>query len=468
MDTILLVAALACSAIAAFFAYRASKGAGSDGLLVDLRQQVTEMREQQRIQAIDARRENNERFRENREELSRTLSDLQQMLALQATDAATLQHALIRDILEETAALQRHVQAALRESRMEQADAMDDFALTLSNTAKDLRAEQKEARRMQEEQLEKIRSENSKKLDQMQRTVDEKLEDTLERRFDSSFRMISERLEQVHRGLGEMHKLADGVGDLKRVLTNVKTRGTLGEIQLEAILEQMLSPSQYVKNAYPIPGSDRHVEFAIRLPGQEQGRPVLLPIDSKFPMETYQRMADLSDAGAPATEIESQARQLEAEIRKCARDISDKYVCPPYTTDFGVLFVPTEGLYAEILRRPGLFETLQRELRVTVVGPSTLCAFLSSLQMGFRTLAIEKRSSEVWSLLGNVKTEFGKFGEALAKVRKKLSEAANVVENADRRTRVMERKLKDVEAAPLDELAPPPANIPENRINARD
>jgi DNA recombination protein RmuC len=288
----------------------------------------------------------------------------------------------------------------------------------------------------------------------MRKTVDEKLHATLEQRLGDSFKLVSERLEQVHRGLGEMQTLAAGVGDLKKVLTNVKTRGTWGEVQLEALLDQVLTAEQYEKNIATRPKSNERVEFAIRLPGREMGeddnRPVWLPIDAKFPMEDYQRLLEAQDRADPLA-VEIAAKALEMRLRDEAKKIRDKYVEPPYTTDFAILYLPIEGLYAEALRRPGLAEALQRDWRVSIAGPTTLAALLNSLQMGFRTLAIEKRSSEVWGVLGAIKTEFGKFGEALEATRKKLEQATKSIESAGVRTRQIERKLKGVEALPMVE-----------------
>ena len=286
----------------------------------------------------------------------------------------------------------------------------------------------------------------------MRKTVDEKLHATLEHRLGESFKLVSDRLEAVHKGLGEMQTLAMGVGDLKRVLTNVKTRGTWGEVQLGALLEQLLTPDQYATNIATRPGSKEVVEFAIRLPGRQGDEQVWLPIDSKFPIEDYERIVAAQDL-ADAAGMEEASKALEARIKLEAKSIRDKYIEPPHTTDFGILFLPTEGLYAEVLRRPGLSDWLQRECRVTIAGPTTLTALLNSLQMGFRTLAIEKRSSEVWLVLGAVKTEFGKFGEVLANAKKQLQTVANSIDSAETRSRQMERKLKEVEALPGPEAA---------------
>ncbi|MDD2509982.1 MAG: DNA recombination protein RmuC [Syntrophomonas sp.] len=298
-----------------------------------------------------------------------------------------------------------------------------------------------------EERVRELQKENAQKLDQMRNVVDEKLHATLEQRLGESFKLVSERLEQVHKGLGEMQALATGVGDLKKVLTNVKTRGTWGEVQLGNILEDILAPEQYGTNVAVKKGAER-VEFAIKLPGPDkENSPLWLPIDAKFPMEDYYRLLEAYD-GADLTAIEQAGKNLENRIKAQAKEICGKYIEPPATTDFAIMFLPTEGLYAEVLRRPGLFENLRQDYRVTVAGPTTLAAILNSLSMGFRTLAIQKRSGEVWAILGAVKSEFGKFGTVLEKTRKKLQEASNSIEEAARRSRVMERKLKDVEELP--------------------
>ena len=295
--------------------------------------------------------------------------------------------------------------------------------------------------------LKELQELSKSKFEEIKVLVDDKLKQTLETRFNESFKLISERLEQVYKGLGEMHGLAEGVGDLKRVLSNVKTRGNMGEVELGNILQQILSPEQYVENACVEQDSQRRVEFAVKLPGADpDGRPILLPIDSKFPIEDYQRLLDAYDNGG---DIEKEGAKFEASVRRCATEINSKYIIPPATTDFAIMFVPTEGLYAEILRRTGLFESLRRDYKITVTGPANLAAFLSSLQMGFRTLAIEKRSSEVWKLLSQVKTEFTTFGDILDKTRKKLTEAANVIDSAGVRSRAIERRLRDVEDSPF-------------------
>ncbi len=303
-----------------------------------------------------------------------------------------------------------------------------------------------EHRKTLESQLQLLREENTVKLNEMRTTVDEKLQEALEKRLADSFKQVSERLEQVYRGLGEMRTLASGVGDLKRVLTNVKSRGTWGEVQLEALLEQVLTNAQYVKNYSPKSNSE-HVEFAIRLPGRNSEDPdeaVWLPIDAKFPLEDYQRLVDAQESGEVKI-VEEAGKLLEIRIRACAKDIHTKYLNPPETTDFALLYLPTEGLFAEVIRRPGLTDLLQRQFRVVVAGPTTLWSILNSLQMGFRTLAIEKRSSEVWKLLEAVKTEWLKYNDALEKVQQKLQQAASSIDSTRVRVRAIGRKLKDID-----------------------
>ncbi|MGH8428113.1 MAG: DNA recombination protein RmuC [Gammaproteobacteria bacterium] len=296
-----------------------------------------------------------------------------------------------------------------------------------------------------EARLKAIQDDNEKQLEKMRATVDEKLQTTLETRLGQSFKLVSERLEAVQRGLGEMQTLATGVGDLKRVLTNVKTRGIFGEVQLAALLEDVLTVEQYSANVATRPGSNERVEFAIRFPGQDRDAPVWLPIDAKFPREDYERLLDAQERADPAA-AEAAAAALERRMRDEARSIVAKYVAPPYTTEFAILFLPTEGLYAEVLRRPGLVDSLQREYRVTVVGPTNLHAYLNSLQMGFRTLAIQKRSGEVWQLLGAVKSEFGKFSGILEKAEKQISTVGKSIREAGRKTRTIERRLRGVES----------------------
>jgi DNA recombination protein RmuC len=304
-----------------------------------------------------------------------------------------------------------------------------------------------------EQRQELLRTDNAQKLEHMRTTVDEKLHATLEQRLGESFKLVSDRLEQVHKGLGEMQTLATGVGDLKRVLTNIKTRGTWGEVQLENLLEQMLTSGQYEKNVVTRPGRSERVEFAIRLPGRGESRvPCWLPIDAKFPLEDFQRLQDAQDR-SDAVAVELFGKALEDRVKKQARDIREKYVESPHTTDFALLYLPVESLYAEVLRRPGLADLIQRESQVTLAGPTTLAAILNSLQMGFRTLAIEQRSEEVWRLLGAIKTDFVTFGDLLAKTKKQLDTVSNTLGDAEVRTRAIERKLRGVEALPEAEAA---------------
>ncbi len=300
-----------------------------------------------------------------------------------------------------------------------------------------------------EHKLQEIQADNALKLEQMRNTVEEKLEGTLEKRLGESFRLVTERLEQVHQGLGDMRSLAVGVGDLKRVLTNVKTRGGWGEVQLGMMLEDILSPEQFGRNVQTKENSQERVEFAVKLPGQaEEGREgVWLPIDAKFPLEDYQRLIDAQEK-ADLEALGRASRMLEASLKSCARDICGKYINPPQTTDFAVMYLPTEGLYAEVAKRPNLMEAVRRECRVIIAGPSTFAALLNSLQMGFRTLAIQKRSGEIWTLLGAIKTEFGKFGAALEGVKKKLASAQNSMDDAARKSLAIERRLRDVQELP--------------------
>jgi len=350
--------------------------------------------------------------------------------------------------------MRQQMQLQSSSGREEQARALKRFADTLQQTLGNLTESNAqrmlEVRNTLESKIRDLQADNGKRLEEMRQTVDEKLHATLETRLTESFRQVSERLEKVHQGLGEMQQLAIGVGDLKRVLTNVKTRGTWGEVQLEMLLEQVLTVEQYAKNVETVAGSNARVEFAIKLPGTvDGGAPLWLPIDAKFPKEQYERLQAAADI-ADAEGVIRAGAELERAVRREAQTICDKYVSPPQTTDFAILFLPTEGLYAEVMRRPGLADDLQRTLRVTIAGPSTLSALLNSLQMGFRTLALEKRSSEVWQVLGAVKTEFTKFGDVLAATKTTLERAAKNIENAEVRSRQMARKLKSVEALPSE------------------
>ncbi|CAN5506236.1 DNA recombination protein RmuC [soil metagenome] len=326
-----------------------------------------------------------------------------------------------------------------------------------------------EVRGTVDQRLQSLQQDNERKLEQMRATVDEKLHATLELRLSESFKHVADRLEQVHRGLGEMQLLAKDVGSLNRVLSNVKTRGIFGEVHLSGLLQQVFVTEQYATNVETVPGSGARVEFAIRLPGRrDDGAPLWLPIDAKFPREDYERLLDAQERADPIA-ADAAGRAIESRLKLEARSICQKYVSPPHTTDFAILFLPTEGLYAEALRRPGLMELLQREFNVMLAGPTTLLATLNSLQVGFRTLALERRSAEVWEVLGAVKAEFGKFGDVLAKTRKKLEEASGVLESAEQRTRVMTRKLRDVEAITDErarELLPAELGSPADVVGA--
>ena len=401
-----------------------------------------------------------------RQELGGNFAQFQQVLAAQLTSVATLQNnqidafsqQLVR--LNESNAQQLELirQALIQQSqtaRDEQGSSLKRFGDTLNQTLVTLTESNAlrmgEIRTTLEQKIQQLQADNASKLEEMRKTVDEKLHATLEQRLGESFKQVSERLEKVHQGLGEMQQLAIGVGDLKRVLTNVKTRGTWGEVQLEMVLEQMLTPDQYAKNVETVPGTGERVEFAIKLPGKEDDRaPVWMPIDAKFPKEQYERLVDAAER-ADAEGVAQAGKELERAIRTEAKTIAEKYLSPPLTTDFAILFLPTEGLYAEVMRRPGLADELQRTCRVSISGPSTLSALLNSLQMGFRTLVLEKRSSEVWQVLGAVKTEFGKFGDVLAATRNALVKAADNIDKAEVRTRQMTKKLKQVEALPNGE-----------------
>lgn len=368
------------------------------------------------------REESNSNARQVREELNQSVHSFNESILIRMAEIANLQR-----------------------------NQLDIFAAQLGSLTKTNDQKLEQLRQTVEERLLLIQQDNGKKLDQMRATVDEKLSATLEQRLGESFKLVSERLEAVHKGLGEMQTLATGVGDLKKVLTNVKTRGIWGEIQLGNLLEQILTPEQYATNVVTKAGSNERVEFAIKLPARDGHDSIIwLPIDAKFPMEDYERLIEAQDQ-ANLTRIEELGKSLENRIKLEGKTIHAKYIDPPNTTDFGILFLPVEGLYAEVLRRPGLCEFLQREYKVVITGPTTLAALINSLQMGFRTLAIEKRSSEVWNLLSAVKTEFGKFVDVLEKTQKKLQEASNTIETATRKSRTIARKLKNVQTLPSHE-----------------
>ncbi len=376
-----------------------------------------------------------ESARASREELGAALSSFSQAISTQMGSLASVQNGQIE---------------TLRKTLDENLARVQDLQ----------RLAAKDTRDTLEQRLEKLQQDNAAKLEQMRQTVDEKLHATLEKRLSESFKQVSERLELVHKGLGEMQTLAAGVGDLKKVLSNVKARGVFGEVQLAALLEEVMAPEQYERNVATRPGGRDRVEFAIRLPGRDSGETVLLPIDAKFPIEDYQRLQAAQEAG-DLQAVELAGRALEARVKLEAKTIAEKYVEPPHTTDFALLYLPFEGLFGEVLRRPGLFEQIQRQFRVTLCGPTNLLAYLNSLQMGFRTLAIQQRSSEVWKVLGTVKSEFGKFAEVLANTKRQLQTVANSIDQAEVRTRQIERKLKDVEVLPGSEAVQEPLALEE-------
>jgi DNA recombination protein RmuC len=386
--------------------------------------------------------------RELRDEIGRQaqasradMGSLQQVLLTHSGDIARTQNEQLDSFRGQLALTQQQMEIALRRS----SDVLAEQLRLLSETNERRQAEMRQA---VETRLQSLQEGNEKKLEQMRATVDEKLQSTLEQRLGESFKLVADRLEQVHKGLGEMQGLARDVGSLNRTLINVKTRGVFGEVQLAALLEQVFTPEQYGRHVETVPGSGERVDFAIRFPGRrEDGMPLWLPVDAKFPREDYERLLDAQERADPAA-AESAAAALETRLRNEAKSIRSKYVAAPHTTDFAILFVPTEGLYAEALRRPGLVQRLQDEHRIMLAGPTTLLATLNSLQMGFRTLALERRSAEVWQVLGAVKTEFQKFGDMLAKTKKKLQEAQNTIGQTEQRTRVMANRLESVEALP--------------------
>ena len=382
----------------------------------------------------ELRREVTESARAGRQETAQNLATFQQTLVQQSAEATRTQNTQIDAFGQQLAGLQKSLS--------------DTLSTQLTGLSESNARRLAEIRQTLDLQLAQLQTTNAAKLDEMRATVDEKLQSTLQARLGESFKQVADRLEQVHKGLGEMQTLAQGVGDLKHLLTNVKTRGIFGEAQLASLLEQVFVSDQYAVQVATRPGSKNVVDFAIKLPGKaDDGTPLWLPIDAKFPNEDYERLLD-AQGRAHVADAEAAGKALEVRIRLEAKSIAEKYIEPPYTTDFAILFLPTEGLYAEVLRRPGLMEVLQREHRITLAGPTTLLAMLSSLQMGFRTLALEKRSSEVWQVLGAVKTEFGKFGDVLAKVKSQTEGVLKTLDNAEVRSRAMGRALKKVEALP--------------------
>ena len=404
-------------------------------LLAQLQQQG------QRVERVESelRREISESSRGGRQEIQQTLATFQEALTGQSAETTRTQNAQLDAFAQQLVLLRGTLGDTLTKQLQ---DMSEGNARRLA-----------EIRTTLDAQLQQLQQGNAAKLDEMRATVDEKLQSTLQARLGESFKQVADRLEQVHKGLGEMQTLAQGVGDLKHLLTNVKTRGMFGEAQLGALLEQVFAPDQYATQVTTRPGSRNAVDFAIKLPGRgDDGLPCWLPIDAKFPNEDYERLLDAQQR-ADVEGAELAARGLEQRIRLEAKSMADKYLEPPHTTDFAILFLPTEGLYAEVLRRPGLMEVLQREYRVTLAGPTTLMAMLNSLQMGFRTLALEKRSSEVWQVLGAVKTEFGKFGDVLSRVKSQTQTVLNTLDQAQTRTNVMSRALRSVEALPQDQAS---------------
>ncbi len=441
-----------------------ASGTSSD-IAPQLTQLQTDLKRHQQETSERTERQVQNTAQSTRQELTGNLAQFQQTMMAQLTSVATMQNSQIDTFAQQLAKLneanaqqlesmRQAITQQAQTGREEQAGALKRFGDTLNQTLAALTESNAqrmaEVRATLESKIKDLQTDNANRLEEMRKTVDEKLHATLEQRLGESFKLVSDRLEKVHQGLGEMQQLAIGVGDLKRVLTNVKTRGTWGEVQLEMLLEQVLTPDQYGKNVETVPATGERVEFAIKLPGNGDGeKPVWLPIDAKFPKEQYERLAEAAEH-ADAEGVAIAGKELERAIRVEAKSICEKYVSPPLTTDFAIMFLPTEGLYAEVMRRPGLADDIQRSHRVSIAGPSTLTALLNSLQMGFRTLALEKRSSEVWQVLGAVKTEFGKFGEVLAATKATLERAAKNIEQAETRTRQMSRKLKSVEALPSE------------------
>ncbi|MDQ0609582.1 DNA recombination protein RmuC [Variovorax sp. W1I1] len=395
----------------------------------------------------ELRREIGENSRGTRQETAQAFATFQQSLVQQGAEATRTQNAQLDAFSLQLASLQKTL--------------VDTLNTQLQGLSESNARRLAEVRTTMETQLAQLQQSNTAKLDEMRKTVDEKLQSTLEARLGESFKQVADRLEQVHKGLGEMQTLAVGVGSLQRVLTNVKTRGVFGEVQLEALLEQVLTPEQYAKQIETKPRSGQRVDFAIRFPGRgDDGAPVWLPIDAKFPRDDYERLIDAHErADAPAAELAAKA--LEARIRLEARSIAENYLAAPHTTDFAILFLPVESLYAEVLRRPGLMDAIQRQHRVTLAGPTTLLAMLNSLHMGFRTLALEQQASEVWKVLGAVKTEFERYGEWVARIKEQVAKASDTLDKADTRAKQMRLALRKVEALPEAEaqvLLPPTAN----------
>jgi DNA recombination protein RmuC len=405
----------------------------------------------------------NERMeRELRREISESSRGARQELTL---TLATFQDALVKQGAQATRTQNNQIDAFAQQLTLLQKTLSDTLSVQLQSLGESNARRLGEVRATLDAQLQQLQQTNSAKLDEMRKTVDEKLQTTLDKRLGDSFKQVADRLEQVHKGLGEMQTLAQGVGDLQRVLTNVKSRGMFGEVQLEALLEQVLTSEQYAKQVETKPRSNQRVDFAIRFPGRSaDGTPVWLPVDAKFPRDDYERLLDAQDRADPAA-ADIASRALESRIRTEAKSICESYLCPPHTTDFAILFLPVESLYAEVLRRPGLMDSLQRDYRVTLAGPTTLLAMLNSLHMGFRTLALEQQASEVWKVLGAVKTEFERYGSWVEKIREQVRKASDTLDTASTRTNQMRRALKVVEALPdaqAQALLPPSAEGEED------
>ncbi len=404
------------------------------------------------------------RFDEIQRAQERTERALIDAIGRNREESGTAAKHLREEVTTALGAASASVRTSVTELAQLQTAQLDGFSRQLATLTQTSEERLGRVRETVDERLTLLQSENARKLDEVRELVAEKLQGTLEAKLGESFRLVSDRLEQVHKGLGEMQTLAAGVGDLKRVLANVKTRGTWGEVQLQQLLDQVLAPEQYETNVATREGSNERVEFAIRMPGRgaTERDTVLLPIDAKFPLEDYQRLVEASERGEQEA-VEAAGHQLENRVKQFARDIRDKYLNPPRTTEFGILFLPTEGLHAEVLRRAGLVDLIQRECRVVICGPTTLWALLNSLQMGFRTLAIERRSSEVWTLLGTVKADFARFAVTLDLVQRKLAEASDKIDVARRDSRRIERHLKDVQEHPAAGAAPEVVALPSDR-----
>ncbi len=446
-DTLILVVAVIAvvgavlSGLALLAARRAAAVAGSDDIAdmaeAAIRREMAQLRQEADAKASTQRQELNQSLAANAAAINQQLAALTTSLDTRLNAFAELQQKIGTDLADG-----QHKR--LTETNQGLNKLIETLQLQQKEGREAMAAELEKVRTTVGQNLETLRKDNEEKLEKMRATVEEKLQGTLEQRLGESFKQVSDRLEAVHKGLGEMQTLASGVGDLKRVLTNVKTRGGWGEMQLGSILEEMLAPEQYVSNTQIDPASGQRVEFAVRMPGQGDGEPILLPIDAKFPHEDYDRLLAAHDLG-DVVQIDAAAKQLERAVRLQAKTISDSYIKPPYSTDFAIMYLPTEGLYAEVARRPGLIREIQTQCRVMVAGPSNLAAFLNSLQMGFRTLAIQKRSSEVWQVLGAAKAEFQKYGDVWDKLGKQLDTARKTVDEAGKRTRAVERRLRGVE-----------------------